>query len=61
LVLAGGASFGLSLAFPFVFSVMVPAMGFYWMFLLSFWYQSCYAGSYKSTRKAQNRNFLQYL
>jgi hypothetical protein len=24
---------GLSLAFPFVFHVMVPAIGFYWIFL----------------------------
>jgi hypothetical protein len=36
LVLDGGASFGLSLAFPFVFSVMVPAMGFYWIFCFPF-------------------------
>jgi hypothetical protein len=29
----GCASFGLSLAFPFVFQVMVPAIGFCWIFL----------------------------
>jgi hypothetical protein len=33
LALAGGTSFVLSLALPFVFHVMVPAIGFYWNFL----------------------------
>jgi hypothetical protein len=32
LVPAGHTSFGLSLAFPFVFGVMVPAKFFYWIF-----------------------------
>jgi hypothetical protein len=32
LVLAGCASFGLSLAYPFVFRVMVPTINFYWIF-----------------------------
>jgi hypothetical protein len=32
LVHAGYASFDLSLAFPFVFHVMVLAIGFYWIF-----------------------------
>jgi hypothetical protein len=36
LVLAGGPSFGLSLAFPRVFSVMIPAMGFDWIFCFPF-------------------------
>jgi len=31
LVPAGYASFDLSLAFPFVFHVMVPTIGFYWI------------------------------
>jgi hypothetical protein len=37
-VLAGGASFlaTLCLAFPFVFSVMGPAMRFYWIFCFPF-------------------------
>jgi hypothetical protein len=32
LVLVGDAFFGLFLAFPFVFHVMVLAIGFYWIF-----------------------------
>jgi hypothetical protein len=35
LVLVDGTSYGLSLAFPFVFHVMVPTIGFsFWIFLL---------------------------
>jgi hypothetical protein len=32
LVIAGHASFGLSLAFPFVFHMMVLTIDFYWIF-----------------------------
>ncbi len=35
LVLASCASFGLSLAFPFVFCVMVLTIGFYWIFWIA--------------------------
>ncbi len=40
LVLAGGACFGLVLAFPFVFTLMVSVISFYWIFFLGIWVQN---------------------
>jgi hypothetical protein len=69
LVLAGGAPF-LAFLWPSLLSSVwwFQPLGFYWIICSPFgidlaminWFDGR-AGSYKSTRKAQNRNFLQYL